>query len=76
MKYSNLVFAEGVNQGTIDIVDGKAKSQNNHIFDHSWAWRVSITKTTRHIIAIRWGIHEADLRILQVSVTEEYLKIF
>lgn len=34
---SDLVFPEDVNQCAIDIVDGKAKSQNDHIFGHSCA---------------------------------------
>ena len=37
ITYSDLVFSEGVNQSTIDIVDGKTKSHNNHIFDHRCA---------------------------------------
>lgn len=73
-KESDLVFSEGVDQCTIDIVDGKAKGQNNHIFGHGCARRVSETQTSGRIIVIGWGIHEDDLRILKASVMEQDLK--
>lgn len=57
IKDCDLVFSEGVNQGTIDVVDGKAKTQNNHIFGHSCGVGVSIGRTGRHIRTIRRGIH-------------------
>lgn len=53
LKHSDLVFSEGVNQDAIDIVDDEAKSQNNRVSGNSCAEGVSITRTTRHAIAIR-----------------------
>lgn len=50
IKHSDLVVSDDVNQGTIDVVDGYAKSQDDDIFSHSSAVRVS---TSRYVIAIR-----------------------
>lgn len=44
MTNAHLVFSEGVNQCPIDIVDGDAKSHDDHIFSHSRAGRVSISQ--------------------------------
>ncbi len=76
IKHSDLVFFEGVNQGTIDIVDNKAKRKNNYIFGYSSDGGVSIAWATWDIIAMGWGIHWADVTILQVSVTKKHLQIF
>ena len=76
MIKTDLMFSEGVNEGTIDIVDDQTESHNNHILGHSWAVRVSKTQTPRRVKAIRWGIHCADMKIPKISVREEHLKIF
>ena len=39
---SDLVFAEGVNEACIDVVDGDPENHNNHILDHSFSEGVSI----------------------------------
>ena len=38
----DLVFAEGVNEACIDVVDGDPENHNNHILDHSFSEGVSI----------------------------------
>lgn len=62
---SDLMFSDGLDQDTIEIVDYNTKSKNNDIFGHSSGERVSIGRLTRHVYAIWWGIHWADLKILQ-----------
>lgn len=42
---ADLVFPEGVNQCSIDVVDGDTKSQDDHIFGHSSAGRVPVSQT-------------------------------
>lgn len=46
---SDLMFSDGLDQGTIEIVDNNPKSKNNGIFGHGSGERVSIGRLTRHV---------------------------
>lgn len=47
------MFSDGLNQGTIDVVDDNDKKQNNQNFGHGCAVRLPSSVHTRHIIGIR-----------------------
>lgn len=61
------MFSDDVNQGTIDVVDGYTKNQDDYIFSHSCAVRVSIT---RYVVAMRW-VHRAGLLCTPVSEKDQ-----
>lgn len=70
------MFSDDVNQGTINVVDGNAKSQDDYIFSHSCAVRVSIT---RYVEAIRWGVHWVGLLckpVLEKNILTRYFCLF
>lgn len=46
---SCLVFAKGLNEACIDVVDGDAEDDNNHVLGHSFGERVSILYNHGHI---------------------------
>ena len=41
-ELSDLVFAEGVNEACIDVVDGDPENHNDHVLGHSFIEGVSI----------------------------------
>lgn len=49
---SDLMFSDGLDQGTIEIVDYNPKSKNSDIFGHSSGERVSMGRLTRHVHAM------------------------
>lgn len=51
-KYSDLMLSDGLDQGTVEVVDYNPKSKNNDIFGDSSGERVSIGRLTRHVYAI------------------------
>lgn len=51
------MFAEGVNEANIDVVDGDPENQNNHVLGHSFSEGVSVLCNHGH--AGRSHIHFA-----------------
>lgn len=43
------MFAEGVNEACIDVVDGDAENHNNHVLGHSFSEGVSVLDDHGHV---------------------------
>ena len=52
---SHLVFAEGVNETCIDVVDGEAENHNNNVLGHSFGEGVSGPEDHGHVGG--WRVH-------------------
>lgn len=46
---SHLVFAKGLNEACVDVVDGDAENHNDHILGHSFGEGVSILNNDGHV---------------------------